>query len=407
MSTNVTRRNFVKLAGAAAATSALAACGGSDGGTDAGSAAAADGAAFTFGHIGPLTGDIAIYGKATEIGAQVAINEVNEAGTTAATLLSADDQGDGEISVNAYHDLLDQGMQILVGCTTTGACVAVSSETNVDRVFQLTPSASSADVVGDDTGVASSEPRKDNVFQMCFTDPAQGEFASNLMKEHGLGTKIGVIYRSDDAYSTGILATFKATCEANGQEIVAEEAFTGDNATDFNAQLNSCKDAGADLVFLPIYYTPASLILAQADSMGYAPTFFGVDGMDGILDLEGFDAALAEGVMFLTPFTAFATDDATVDFVAKYEELSDGTAPNQFAADAYDCVKAIVQAIEANGITPDMSTEEICDALIAAFTAEDFSYSGLTGTDMTWDETGMVTKDPQLFVIKGGAYEAM
>ena len=384
MSTNVTRRNFVKLAGAAAATSALAACGGSDGGTDAGSAAAADGAAFTFGHIGPLTGDIAIYGKATEIGAQVAINEVNEAGTTAATLLSADDQGDGEISVNAYHDLLDQGMQILVGCTTTGACVAVSSETNVDRVFQLTPSASSADVVGDDTGAASSEPRKDNVFQMCFTDPAQGEFASNLMKEHGLGTKIGVIYRSDDAYSTGILATFKETCEANGQEIVAEEAFTGDNATDFNAQLNSCKDAGADLVFLPIYYTPASLILAQADSMGYAPTFFGVDGMDGILDLEGFDAALAEDVMFLTPFT-----------------------PNQFAADAYDCVKAIVQAIEANGITPDMSTEEICDALIAAFTAEDFSYSGLTGTDMTWDETGMVTKDPQLFVIKGGAYEAM
>ena len=49
------------------------------------------------------------------------------------------------------------------------------------------------------------------------------------------------------------------------------EAFTADSNKDFSTQLQKAKDAGADLVFLPIYYTEASLILKQADTMGYAP----------------------------------------------------------------------------------------------------------------------------------------
>ncbi len=194
-----------------------------------------------------------------------------------------------------------------------------------------------------------------------------------------------------------------AEAEAKSLSVVYEGTFTQDTQTDFSVQVAAAQEANADVVFLPIYYTPASVILTQADSIGYKPTFFGVDGMDGILTVEGFDTSLAEGVMLLTPFSATLTDDLTVSFVTEYEDRT-GETPNQFAADGYDCVYAIYNALQAAGATADMSNEEICDALIAAFTSEDFSFTGLTGSDMTWSANGEVAKAPMAFVISDGVY---
>ncbi|MBQ6585302.1 MAG: ABC transporter substrate-binding protein, partial [Coriobacteriales bacterium] len=287
-----------------------------------------------------------------------------------------------------------------------------STETNADRIFELTPSASSTDVVGgqaDEDGNVTI-PRKDNVFQMCFTDPNQGTRSAQYIDEKGLGTKIAIIYNNADAYSTGIYQKFETEAATRNLEIVSVTTFTDDSATDFSAQLNKAKDAGADLVFLPIYYTPASIILKQASDMGYAPKFFGVDGMDGILDVEGFDTSLAEGVMLLTPFVATATDEATQNFDAAYKAAAGvDTNPIQFAADAYDCVHAIAKAIDQAGITPDMATADICDKLIATFTG-DFEFFGLTcpiGEVMTWSETGEVSKDPKGLVIVDGVYQPL
>ena len=399
---DMSRRGFIKLSSAVAATAALAGCGGS---SDSGSAAASD--TFKIGGIGPVTGGAALYGIATKFGAQVAVDEVNAAGAIKMELNWQDDEHDPEKSVNAYNNLKDWGLQILVGTTTTNPCVAVSSLTNADRIFQLTPSASSVNVLGGEE-IGADNPRKDNVFQMCFTDPNQGTKSAQYIDEQKLGTKIAIIYNNADAYSTGIYQKFQEEADARNLEIVSTTTFTDDNATDFSAQLNKAKDAGADLIFLPIYYQPASIILKQASDMGYAPKFFGVDGMDGILGLEGFDTSLAEGVMLLTPFVATDTDEATQAFVAAYKEAAKTEEdPIQFAADAYDCVKAIAQAIEAAGITPDMATADICDKLIATFTG-DFEFSGLTcpvGEVMTWSETGEVTKDPKGMVIQGGVYQ--
>ena len=346
---NLSRRSFVKLSGALAASAALAGCGGS---SEGGSSAAA-GDTFMIGGIGPVTGGAALYGIATKFGAQVAVDEVNAAGNIKMELNWQDDEHDPEKSVNAYNNLKDWGLQILVGTTTTNPCVAVSSLTNADRIFQLTPSASSVNVLGGEE-IGADNPRKDNVFQMCFTDPNQGTKSAQYIDEQKLGTKIAIIYNNADAYSTGIFQKFQEEAGARNLEIVSTTTFTDDNATDFSAQLNKAKDAGADLIFLPIYYQPASIILKQAADMGYAPKFFGVDGMDGILGLEGFDTSLAEGVMLLTPFVATDTDEATQAFVAAYKEAAKTEEdPIQFAADAYDCVKAIAQAIEvANDITP-------------------------------------------------------
>ena len=392
---NMTRRTFAQLSGAVAASAVLAGCGGSEG------SAASD--TFKIGGIGPVTGAAAIYGSATKFGAQVAVDEVNAAGTIKMELNWQDDEHDPEKSVNAYNTLKDWGMQILVGTTTTTPCVAVSTETNNDRIFELTPSASSVNVLGGEE-IGADNPRKDNVFQMCFTDPNQGTKSAQYIDEQKLGTKIAIIYNNADAYSTGIYQKFIDEAAALNLEVVSTTTFT-DDQTDFSVQVGDAKKAGADLLFLPIYYTPASLILNEAKKQGFAPKFFGVDGMDGILTLEGFDTALAEGVMLLTPFVATAEDEATQAFDEAYKKASGASEnPNQFAADAYDCVKAIAQAIEAAGLTPDQSVSDLCDALIAQFTDPSFTYSGLTGENMSWSATGEVTKDPKGMVIENGVY---
>lgn len=374
----------------------LAGCGGNTGSNDnAGTDdSSASGAAFKIGGTAPLTGDAAIYGNAVARGAQIAADEINAKGGIQIELKFEDDENNTEKAVNAYNNLKDWGMQLSLGSVTSKPCEAISTDINTDRIFALTPSASS---------VATTEG-KDNVFQMCFADPNQGTASADYIADQKLGTKIAIIWKNDDVYSTGIHDKFVAEAQAKGLNIVSETTFTDASATDFSVQLNDAKDKGADLVFLPMYYTPASLILTQANSMGYAPKFFGVDGMDGILGVENFDVKLAEGVMLLTPFNADATDEKTVSFVTKYKEAY-SEVPNQFAADAYDCIYAYAQALEAAGATTDMSNEELCDAMIAQFTS--MTFNGLTGENMTWDSTGAVSKSPKGMVIENGAYVGM
>ena len=359
-----------------------------------GNGPAATGASGTFklGGIGPLTGDAAIYGNAAMNGAQIAVDEINAlGGAIQFEFEKQDDEDDPEKSLNAYNTLMDHGMQVLVGTVTTQPAIAVSAQAFQDRVFSMTPSASSTDVISG----------KDNMFQVCFTDPNQGTGAADYIAENMPDAKVAIIYRNDDAYSQGIRDTFVSEAQAKGLEVVDEGTFTKDTQTDFSVQLTSAQNKGANLIFLPIYYQPASVILAQAKAMNYAPTYFGVDGMDGILTMEGFDTSLAEGVMLLTPFSANADDERTQNFVKTYNDLY-GETPNQFAADAYDVVYVIYEALNAAGCTGDMSAEDICDALISVMPT--ISVDGLTGQSMTWQSTGEVSKAPMAVVIENGVY---
>ena len=394
------KKKFLSLLLAMVMVLSLAACGGDTEETPAesgetpaeeGSEAPAEGTAFLLGGTGPLTGGAAIYGNAAYRGAQIAVDEINAMGGVQFDLRYEDDQHDAEKAVNAYNVLKDWGMQLSLGSVTSKPCEATAAETYADRIFALTPSASST---------ATTEG-KDNMFQMCFMDPNQGSASALYISEKALSTKVAIIWKNDDVYSKGIHDTFVNEATELGLEIVSDTTFADGNDTDFSVQLADAQTNGADLVFLPMYYQPASLILSQANAMGYAPKWFGVDGMDGILTMEGFDPALAEGVMLLTPFNADATDDKTVAFVTEYQDRY-GETPNQFAADAYDCVYAYKQALEAAGATPDMTAEELCDLMIQQFTS--MTFDGLTGEGMTWDATGAVSKSPKGMVIENGAY---
>ena len=380
---------------AAMAVTALTGCG-----SNSGSSSKKDADKYYIGGIGPTTGATAIYGTAVKNGAQIAVDEINAAGGINGKQIEyrfEDDQNDAEKAVNAYNTLKDWGMQMLVGTTTTAPCIAVAGKTASDNLFQITPSASAPSVLSSGNG---------NIFQVCFTDPNQGIASAQYIAENKLAKKIGIIYDSSDVYSSGIEEKFEAEAKDKGLQIVSKAAFTADSKTDFGTQLQKAKDAGADLLFLPIYYQEASIILKQADTMGYKPKFFGVDGMDGILTVENFDTKLAEGVMLLTPFAADAKDKAVQKFVKTYKEQYEDT-PNQFAADSYDAVYALKAAIEESKATPDMSASDMCDALKGAMTK--CKMQGLTGgkDGLTWNESGEVTKSPKAVIIKNGAYKAM
>lgn len=386
-------KKLISLTLAAAMTmSLLAGCGSnSSAGTDSADASAET---FKIGGIGPITGAGAVYGIAVKNGAELAIKEINEAGGINGYQIEynfQDDELDNEKSVNAYNTLKDWGMNMLVGSVTSGCCVAVAAESKNDNMFQITPSGSSVDCI----------EGNDNVFQVCFTDPNQGVGAADYIGENNLASKVAVIYDSSDVYSSGIYAKFKEEAATQNFEIVSEEAFTADNKTDFSVQLAKAQEAGAELVFLPIYYTEASLILKQADSMGYAPKFFGCDGLDGILGVENFDTSLAEGVMLLTPFAADAQDDLTKKFVSAYETAYNDT-PNQFAADAYDAVYAIKAAAEKGNVAPSDGVSGICDKMKAAM--QEITVDGLTGEGMNWAADGTVNKAPKAMEIKNGTY---
>ena len=350
-------------------------------------------ARIKIGAIGPLTGGAAIYGNAVKNAMELAVEEVNAEGGVQFELNFQDDAHDAETSVNAYGILMDWGMQMLVGPVTSTPAAAVAAEAEADGVFMLTPSASSVKVI----------EGKTHVFQMCFSDPNQGVGSADYMSEHGIGKSVAIIYRSDDAYSVGIYEKFVSEAAIKGINIVYTGTFEEANKTEFSSQLTAAKQAGADVLFLPIYCESIAPLMTQAVSMGYDVDYFGVDGMDGILEVEGFDTSLAEGAYLLTPFSADATDEKTTHFVeaykAKYNEV-----PNQFAADAYDCVYAIYEACNAEGVTADMSAQEVCSALVDQFATGKLVFSGVTGSNMTWDSTGAVSKSPMAVVIKDGKY---
>jgi len=385
------KKNFKRFAAVlmvVAMMFSMAACGGDGGSGDEGGATE-----FIIGGIGPTTGAAATYGEAVKNGAELAVAEINAAGGINGAQVKfvwQDDEHDAEKSVNAYNALKDDGIQMLMGTVTSAPCTAVVAKTAEDNMFQLTPSGSAVDSI-----------KGDHAFRVCFSDPNQGVGSADYMADNFAGKKVAVIYNASDVYSSGIYEKFAAQAQTRGVEV---QAFTKDSATDFTVQLGKVKESGAEIVFLPIYYQEAALILTQAEKAGLDVQFFGCDGLDGVIAQLGDDAALAEGVMLLTPFAADAADEKTQTFTAAYTAAYNGLIPNQFAADAYDAMYIIKAAAEKAGITPDMSVSDICEAMKPAMTQ--ITVDGVTG-EMTWSADGEPTKSPKAMIIKNGSYAAL
>ena len=222
---------------------------------------------------GPLTGDYAVYGVAVKNGLVLAFEEINALGGLQFAVNGQDDEADTEKAVNAYNNLMDWGMQIMAGPTTSGSAAAAAAEGAKDNVFMLTPSASDPAVL--EAGA--------NVFQICFSDTNQGKASAQYIFSNKMATKVGVIYDSSSPYSAGIFATFKAEAQALGLEIAVEAPFTDATKGDLPTQVPKCQQAGCDLVFLPIYTAEAAKVLSVATAHGSPPEIIGYAGLDGLL----------------------------------------------------------------------------------------------------------------------------
>ncbi len=371
-------------------TAIFASCGKKDDNNEGGDAAGT----IKIGVSGPLTGAAAVYGVAVENAAKMAIEEINADGGMNGIkleLLSYDDAHDpAKVSTN-YYDMLDKGMQVALGCVTSNPCLEFCKLSAEDNVFFLTPSASNDDV-----------PAEANAYQMCFADGNQGGVAAEYVNGLGLD-KIGVFYKSDDSYSNGIYEQFKDNLDQSIE--VVETVFTSANETDFSTQISTLKDC--NFIFMPIYYTPASLFMTQAKDVVAADTiYYGCDGFDGIESAEGFDInAIPQEISMLSHFNSKATDGVASIFITKYTEKYGADTLNQFGASSYDCVYALVAAMKQavnNGKTIDASTSasDLCEILKEVF-QDGFTFSGVTGGDtISWDENGYVQKDAVRYVVK-------
>ena len=356
-----------------------------------GKASSSDEKTLLIGGTGPLTGDYATYGISVQQGAQIAVDEINEKGGVngyTVKLEVEDDQADPQQAVQAYAKLMDNGMNLSLGSTTSGACVALVKEAKEDGIVTMTPSASQKEATA-----------FDNNFRVCFLDPDQGTYSADFIKENNLATKVAVLYDKSNTYSVGVYEAFAEKAEKLGLSIVTTQAFTDSSNTDFSSQIQAVKNSGAELLFMPFYQQEAAAVLMQAQGVLENVTYFGVDGMDGVLEKLGTEnQAIANGVMLLTPFSASSSDPTVANFVTKYKEKYNAT-PDQFAADAYDAVYALCTAFEKAGLETD--DPEFNRAVAKAMT--EIEVTGATGV-MTWSADGECKKQAKAVVISDGAY---
>lgn len=346
------------------------------------------------GGIGPLTGDYANYGTSVEKGAKLAVEEINAkngANGFKLVLDFQDSKGVPDSAVTAYGQLMDKGMKVSLGTVLSGEMASVSAAAKNDGILMLSPSASAKDAIAGN----------DAAFRVCFNDPQQGTVSADFIAANGLASKVAVFYQSDLDYSTGLYEAFKAQCAVKNLEIVTTTTYTDATKTDFSAQISAIKNSGAKLVFMPIYAAEAATFLTQAYGKIADVSYFGCDGMEGILKKIS-DPKYAEGVMMLTPFSTDDTAENVKSFVTAFKNKYSNEVPDQFAADGYDAIYAIADALKQAAVTPDNMDEATFNSkMVAAMTK--ISVNGVTGK-MSWTADGESAKEAKVITVKNGVY---
>ncbi len=338
---------------------------------------------YVIGGTGPLTGDVSSYGISVRNGATLAINEINALGGLNGVTFRfdmKDDKAAAQDAANGYDMLYESGMQISIGSVTSGSCASFEAKAEADNLFYITPSASAANCI--DASCA---------FRICFGDPDQGTLAADEFLSRGYAN-IGCIYDTSDPYSSGIYDAFQAEMEVLGLTYTVQ-TFDAENKKDFSTQIEALKDC--DVIFLPFYYTEAGLVAKAAVAKGCTADLFGCDGLDGVKGQIDETVVANNKVEYITPFDVNSEDAVVSAFVAAYT-AEYGVAPDQFAADGYDAIYAIYNAMKVAGVNDvTIDPSSLCELVKTAITSENFSYKGATG-EMTWDLTGACNKVPQI-----------
>jgi len=350
---------------------------------------------FKIGCTGPLTGDAASYGIAVKNSAELAIKEINEAGGVNGFKFSfemKDDQLQTNLAKNNFAFLYEKGMHMSLGGVTSSACLQFIEGANDKGIFTLCPSATNSDVT-----------KKDNVYQMCFTDPNQGKLAAEYYQDNYSGKSVGVFYDSSDDYSLGIYQAF--TNIVKGATVAS---FTSDTKNNFDSQVNALKNC--EFIFLPIYYTQAALFIRTAKGIiNDKAVYFGCDGLDGLdtFDPNFVPSSYPQKISYLSHFNPKGSATRVQNFVTNYKKAYGETTLNQFGASSYDCIYALYNAVKVaynnnpDTVKPSMKPSDLNTLLKGIFT-NGFTYSdGITGGggDIAWNSDRTVNKQPTIYYV--------
>ena len=395
----ISRRSFLAAAGVSAAALALTACGGSSStaasastaGSAAGSTAAASGDTIKVGVLGPMTGDVSVYGLAVINGATLYLEQVNANGGVNGKqleVITMDEQGDATQAVTCFTKMCDQGITALVGDVTTTPTLAVAAESADYNMPMVTASATAEAVTYD----AETDTVNENVFRATFTDPFQGiKMADYAYQKLGY-TQAAVIYLKGADYNEGLAENFVKEFESLGGTIVDQETYA-DGDVDFKTQLTTILGKNPQVVFCPNYYQDVGQILAQAESIGLTVPFLGGDGWDG---LEGYATADQLKDAY---FCANYAKGSNTEFESAYKEKYGEDYPNGFAPLGYDAAMTVVyglQAAEDAGL--EAGTDEYKQAVNDAIASG--TIDGITGT-FTFDEHHNPVKQTAILCFDG------
>jgi branched-chain amino acid transport system substrate-binding protein len=297
-----------------------------------------DTSVIKIGGIFPLSGDVAVYGVEAKNGIELAILEINAKGGVNGkqlVLISEDDEGSPEKTVNAFKKLTSKDkVKIVIGSLTSGCTAAITTLAQNQKILLIAPAATMESIT--DAG--------NYVFRACFIDPFQGTVGGKFAAESLDSKRAAVLYDTDNDYSVGLYENFKKSFVANGGSMVAEESYTtGD--VDFNAQITKIKSANPDVVYLPDYYATVSLIAKQLRAQDIHTPIVGADGWGGLVDNAGDEVLNG---FYSDHYAADSTDDIVVSFVNAYKDRYKST-PVSFAALGYDCVYILKDAMERAG----------------------------------------------------------
>ena len=348
------------------------------------------------GALGPLTGNVAIYGIAATNGTKIAIDEINEAGGILGKqvkLVLEDEKGDAQEAMNVYNKLVEDGAVAIIGDITSGPTLAIADLANRDNMLLITPTGTQLDI---------TEGRP-SVFRVAFTDPFQGRMLAQYAKDTLGASTAGILANTSNDYSQGVKEAFMAEAENLGLEIVANESY-GAADRDFRVQLTTIASQNPDVLLIPDYYETIALIAPQAREVGIESQFIGPDGWDGItaqlttgLSDEGLTAEAlqsVEGAIFTNHYSLDDPNENIQNFIAKYNELH-GENPASFSALGYDAAYMVKQAIEEAGSTDS-------DAIIDAM--KNINYEGLTGS-IKFDENNNPVKAISMIEVNEGEYK--
>ncbi|XOQ47327.1 MAG: Leucine-, isoleucine-, valine-, threonine-, and alanine-binding protein [Eubacteriales bacterium] len=377
------------LAAALAATMVAASVTGcAQSGDSKGTGDAASGDTVKIGGLAPLTGNVSVYGIATNNGIKLAVDEINKAGGVLGKKIEYvpyDEKGDAIEAVNAYNKLVqDDKVVALIGDVTSKPTIAVAQKAVKDGLPMITATGTAADIT----------KAGDNVFRACFIDPYQGELMAAYAARKLNAKTAAIIYDNGDDYSTGVANAFEEAAKSEGITITNKEAYQS-GAMDFKTQLTKIKASNPDVVMIPVYYSDVALIAVQAKDIGLKAKLLGADGWDGVLEkIDKSNQDAVKDCYFCSQYSAESTDPKLQDFLKKYKETYKAD-PNMFAVLGYDAMGMMAAAINKAGSTDS-------DKIISALKA--LEYKGLTG-NTTFDENRNPVREAVITTITDGKYK--